>query len=161
MITCFSCVQVFVTLWTVAHWVSLSMGFSRQEYWSGLPCPLPGIKPLSFMSPAFAVVFFITSAAWEAHIVLPFIKLILCLMSVFFIDCNVLEGREYGCVATSTYQSQGLSRSSTNSYSINECSLCLKLIKRKWEPTPVFLPGESHGQRSLAGYSPWGHKSQT
>ena len=29
---------------------------------------------------------------------------------------------------------------------------------RKWPPTPVFLPGESHGQRSLEGYSPWGHK---
>ena len=30
--------------------------------------------------------------------------------------------------------------------------------RRKWQPTPVFLPGESHGQRNLAGYSPWGHK---
>ena len=30
--------------------------------------------------------------------------------------------------------------------------------RRKWQPTPVFLPGESRGQRSLAGYSPWGHK---
>ena len=30
--------------------------------------------------------------------------------------------------------------------------------RRAWQPTPVFLPGESHGQRSLAGYSPWGHK---
>ena len=30
--------------------------------------------------------------------------------------------------------------------------------RRKRQPTPVFLPGESHGQRSLAGYSPWGHK---
>ena len=30
--------------------------------------------------------------------------------------------------------------------------------RRKWQPTPVFLPGESHGQRSLAGYSPSGHK---
>ena len=29
---------------------------------------------------------------------------------------------------------------------------------RKWVPTPVFLPGESHGQKSLMGYSPWGHK---
>ena len=28
----------------------------------------------------------------------------------------------------------------------------------EWLPTPVFLPGESHGQRSLVGYSPWGHK---
>ena len=33
-----------------------------------------------------------------------------------------------------------------------------KVPRRKaWEPTPVFLPGESHGQRSLIGYSPWGH----
>ena len=30
--------------------------------------------------------------------------------------------------------------------------------KRKWPPTPVFLPGKSHGQRSRVGYSPWGHK---
>ena len=30
--------------------------------------------------------------------------------------------------------------------------------RRKWQPTPVFLPGESHVQRSLAGYSPQGHK---
>ena len=30
--------------------------------------------------------------------------------------------------------------------------------RRARQPTPVFLPGESHGQRSLAGYSPWGHK---
>ena len=30
--------------------------------------------------------------------------------------------------------------------------------RRKWQPIPVFLPGEFHGQRSLVGYSPWGHK---
>ena len=30
--------------------------------------------------------------------------------------------------------------------------------RRAWQPTPVFLPGESHGQRSLVDYSPWGHK---
>ena len=33
--------------------------------------------------------------------------------------------------------------------------------RRKWQTTAVFLPGEFHGQRSLVGYSPWGHKSQT
>ena len=33
--------------------------------------------------------------------------------------------------------------------------------RRKWKPTPEFLPGKSHGQRSLAGYSPWGHKGRT
>ena len=48
-----SCVQLFSTLWTVAYHFPLSMGFSRQEYWSGLPCPSlgdlpdPGIKPRS------------------------------------------------------------------------------------------------------------------
>ena len=30
--------------------------------------------------------------------------------------------------------------------------------KRKWQPTPVFLPGKSHGRKSLVGYSPWGRK---
>ena len=37
---------------------------------------------------------------------------------------------------------------------------CVRKIpwRRKWQPTPVFLPGEFHGQRSLVGYSPWGHK---
>ena len=33
-----------------------------------------------------------------------------------------------------------------------------KNIRRKWQPTPVFLPGEFHGQRTLVGYSSWGHK---
>jgi len=33
--------------------------------------------------------------------------------------------------------------------------------RRKWQPIPAFLPGESHGQRSLEGYSPWGCKSWT
>ena len=63
MCTCvsshFSCVQLFMTLWTVAHQVPLSMVFSRQEYWSGLPCsppgnlPDPGIEPASPTSLAF------------------------------------------------------------------------------------------------------------
>ena len=61
----------FATLWTIALQVSLSMGFSRQEHWSGLPCPHlpdPGIKPTSLMSPASAGRFFTTSATWEAHV---------------------------------------------------------------------------------------------
>ena len=40
-------------------------------------------------------------------------------------------------------------------------ALCLNLMspwRRKWQPTPVFLPGESHGRRSLGGYSQWGRK---
>ena len=68
----FSCVRLFVTLWTVAHQAPLSLGFSRQEYWSGVLCPPPGdlpdpgIKPISVTSPALARGFFTTSATWEA-----------------------------------------------------------------------------------------------
>ena len=68
----FSHVQHFETLWTVVCQASLSMGFSRQEYWSGSPFPLPGdlpdpgIKPASLISPALAGRFFTTRATWEA-----------------------------------------------------------------------------------------------
>ena len=71
----FSHALLFVTLWTVAHQVPLSMGYSRQECWSGLPCPPPGalpdpgIKPMSLTSPespTFTGRFFTTSATWEA-----------------------------------------------------------------------------------------------
>ena len=61
------------TLWTVACPAPLSTGFSRQEHWSGLPCPPPGDlpdpgnKPASLMAPALAGRFFTTSAPWEAH----------------------------------------------------------------------------------------------
>ena len=40
-----SCVQLFATPWTVAYQASLSVGFPRQEYWSGLPLPSPGDLP--------------------------------------------------------------------------------------------------------------------
>ena len=61
-----SCVWLCATLWTVAHQAPLFTGFSRQEYWSGLPCPLPGdlpnpgIKPRSPSPPALAGGFFTT-----------------------------------------------------------------------------------------------------
>ena len=42
MVSRFSHVRLFATLWTVAHQTPLSMGSSRQEYWNGLPCPSPG-----------------------------------------------------------------------------------------------------------------------
>ena len=64
----FSHVQLFVTLWTVAHVAPLSMGFSRQEYCSdpSWDLPDPGIKCASLMSPALAAGFFTTSTTWEA-----------------------------------------------------------------------------------------------
>ena len=46
-----SCVQFFVTLWTVAHQAPFPMEFSRQEYWSGLPGPPPGDLPDQGLNP--------------------------------------------------------------------------------------------------------------
>ena len=74
MLSHFSCIQLFVTTWTVAHQTPLSMGFSRQEYWHWLPCPPPrdlpdpGIKPASLTFFALAGRFFTTSTTWEAPI---------------------------------------------------------------------------------------------
>ena len=62
----FSCVQFFVTRWTVVRQAPLSMGFSRQEYWSGLPWPPPGDLPTQG-SPALGGGLFTTSATWEAQ----------------------------------------------------------------------------------------------
>ena len=70
----FSCVRLFVTLWTIARQAPLSTGVSKQEYWSGLPrsppgnLPDPGIEPESLTSPALAGGFFTTSAPWEAPV---------------------------------------------------------------------------------------------
>ena len=47
----FSRVQLFATLWTAARQAPLSMGFSRQGYWSGLPCPPPGNVPYTGIEP--------------------------------------------------------------------------------------------------------------
>ena len=60
-----------------SHQTPLSMGFSRQGYWSGLPCPLPGdltdpgIESQSLASPALAGDFFTTSVTWETLITTP------------------------------------------------------------------------------------------
>ena len=88
-------VQFFATPWTVALQGPLSMVFSRQEYWSGLPCPSPGdlldpgIKFSSLASPALVGIF--TSTSWEA--------------------------RRMGKIP----------------------------LDRKLQPTPILLPGKSHG----------------
>ena len=73
MVSHFSCVRLFATLWAVACQAPLSMGFSRQVYWSGLPFPPPGdlpnldIEPESLMSTALVGRFFTSRATWEVH----------------------------------------------------------------------------------------------
>ena len=68
-----SCFNHVLTLRTVPLQAPLSMGFSRQEYWSGLPClppgdlPDPRLEPEFLMSPSLAGGFFTTSTTWEAQ----------------------------------------------------------------------------------------------
>ena len=68
----FSHIQLFATAWTTACQSPLSMGFSRHEYWSGLPFPPlgnppdPGMEPMSPVSPALAGGCFTSGTTWEA-----------------------------------------------------------------------------------------------
>ena len=116
-------VRLFVTLWTVAHQAPPPMGFSRQEYWSGLPFPSPGDLPDPGM-PGSQV------ATVLGRIGLP-----------------------WWCRGQSVCLQYG--RTGFNPW-VGKIPW-----RRKWQPTPVFLPGESHGWRSLVGCSPRVAESRT
>ena len=81
-----SCVQLFATVGAIACQAPLSMGFSRQEYWSGLPCPPPGdlsdpgIEPMSLASPALAGRFFTTEPPGKPCVLL--LQGLLCMWSL-------------------------------------------------------------------------------
>ena len=95
MLSHFSHVQLFAAPWTVARKAPLSMGFSRQEYWSVLLCPPPGdlpdpeIKPGSLMSPALAGRFFTISITQVPSVMH---HNLLIFWSVFPQDPIVLDG---------------------------------------------------------------------
>ena len=73
MLSCFSPIWLVATLWTVARQAPLSMGFSRQVYWSGLPCPPPGDLPNSGSNPCLLCLLHWQAGSlplmppWEAH----------------------------------------------------------------------------------------------
>ena len=221
----------FVTPWTATYQAPLSMGFPRQEYWSGLPLPSsgdlpdPGIEPTS---PALAGGFFALEPPGKPLLLrqVPTLKnhlqyrdcfnfllwkisnihrserssvinphesidyhqelstpgqchliFIILLSSFPFFNtegpCRLLILNRAGCVCQSNDRFNS-HNSSLSPVSIEGCpggsdgkeSACqcrrrgldpwVRKIprRRKWQPTPVFLPGKSHGQRSLEGYSP-------
>ena len=84
MLSNFSSVLFVTTLWTVARQAPLSMRFSKQEDWSGLPYPQPGdlphsgIEPATLKSPALAAGFFTTSGTWEEFVLHLYINLETC-----------------------------------------------------------------------------------
>ena len=125
----------FVTLWTIALQAPLSMGFFRQEYWSGLPFPSPGDLPdarIEPRSPALQAEA-LTSEPPGQTTAIPYLGF----------PAGV-SGKDLTCQCR-THKRQGFDPWVGNFP-----------WRRKWQPTPVFLPGKSHGQRSLADYSPRG-----
>ena len=165
-----------VTPWTVARHVPLSMGFPRQEYWSGLPFPSAGDLPNPRIEPeslALAGRFFTIREALKCHWPTPYQEEVFPFQGahlpynlqgrigqkshpkanhtvILFIKA---EAKCDQCLAAQTVK---------NLPAMQETwvqSLVGKIpCRRNWLPTPVFLPREFHGQRSLAGYSPWGHR---
>ena len=142
----FSGVWLFATVWTVAHKASLFMGFSRQEYLSGLPCPAPGdlpdpgIKTASLMSPALAGVFFTACATWEKAVAA---------------HSSTLAWKITWAEKPGRLQSMG-SRRVRHDWATSLSLFTFMHWRRKWQPTPVFLPGESQGRGSLVGCRLWG-----
>ena len=93
--------------WTVAHQPPLSMGFSRQEYWSGLPfsppgdLPNPGIEPASLASPALAGGFFTTVPPGEPYVRAIMKDMFFCMLNPFIFTHStkekVLGPQKYFC----------------------------------------------------------------
>ena len=137
----FSPVQLSATQWTVARQGPQFMEFPRQEYWSGLPCPLPGdlpdpwIEPRSLSSPALGGSLPLVPPG-KPVLNIPFFY-----FQLGFLDGS--DGRENVCNAgdLGSIPESGRSLGEGNGY-----------------PLPLFFSGESHGQRSLRGYSPWSCK---
>ena len=101
MLSChFSCVWHFMTRWTVALQAPLSMGFSRQEYRSGLPHPSPGdlpdsgMEPVSLTFPDLADGFFTTWATWEMKVKVLVAQSYLILCEPM--DCSLARSSVHG-----------------------------------------------------------------
>ena len=125
-----SCFWPSATPWTAAHQAPPSMGFSSQEYWSGVPLPSPVKRIGWFKTPRGSKILGLyTHSSGEVCISLG--SSLVCQWYRIYLQC---------------------SRSGFDPW--------VRKIpwRRKWQSTPVFLPGKSHGQRRLAGYSSQGRK---
>ena len=111
VLTCNSPVPLFATPWTVACQAPLLMVFSRQEYWSGLPCH-PGIQPASLMFLALASGFFTTSTSWEALKYIWILTFYICQLKV-----KVHESCEFCFIWGNTRTIAGVGNGSSLQYS--------------------------------------------
>ena len=124
----------FVTPWTVAHQAPLSMGFPRQEHWSGLPFPSPGDLPDPGIEPAD--IFFTAESLGK-----PYQHWWVCANQTNLTGTFSKMKSSWFFLTTGT--------SSWHTHWQNP-------LEKRMATTPVYLPGKFHGQRSLADYTPWG-----
>ena len=175
-------VQLLVTLLTVAHQAPLSMGFSRQEYWSGLPClppgglPNSGTAPVSPMSLALANRFFTTCLAActppspKSHIYWPSSLPLWSSFSelwnavswaiVLILPQIKLNLQLSHCAFCKRKYHTSFYTSPTAHWSLEVLDgwdLFYLYTLTATVPTPVFLPGESQGWGSLVSCRLWGH----
>ena len=118
-------------------------------------CSTPGFPVLHYL-PEFAQLMSIESVMPSNHLILS--RPLLLLLSIFP-RIRVFSSELAFCIRWPKYQRFIFSISPSKEYSglmsFRIVSLYQEIQRRKWQPTPVFLPGESYGQRSLMGYSPW------
>ena len=126
-------VRLLATAWTAAYHAPLPMGFSRQEYWSGVPLPSPEEILVSHNWKVFPPLLFFGRFCEG---------LILLILSVI----GRMHQRSHLQLDVSLWEV------------LKWLTLffCYSLFRKQWHPIPVLLPGKSHGRRGLVGYSPWG-----
>ena len=163
MFSPFSCVWLCVTPWLVAHQASLSMGFSRLEYWSGLPFPPPQDLKWGKISNVLKGKYF-TKCNLGASLVVQWLRIRLVMQgtpiwSLVMEDTRrrqwhptpvLLPGKSHGRRSL-----VGYSPSVGHDWATSLSLFIFMHWRRKWQPTPVFLPGESQGQGSLVGCRLW------
>ena len=184
MLSCFSCVQLFASLCTVACQAPLCMGFSRQEFWSGSLCPPQGLFQIQG-SNLHLLHYRQVLYCWairEAH----YNEYVCAINFKRSAPKEDQDGSKTGRGKSSDLRHKTHSQrvgftmaSSTLAWKIpwteepgrlqsmgslrvgHDRATSLSLFtfmhwRRKWQPTPVFLPGESQGRRSLVGCQLWG-----
>ena len=164
-------VRLPATPWTAAYQTPLSMGFSRQEYWSRVPLPSPKNAP-TFPEIGGKLVGADIRIRIRGWVAIGAVISILETTRLWGTNTNHIH-------RNSLYSPKYLVGFCFSEYGIylpggsvsRVCLQCRRprfhpwVVKipwrRKWLPTPIFLPGKFHGQRGLESYSPWVHKEWT